>query len=73
MKHIKKTLLFLAILSLSQTSVFARDYGQNKQSCHPATKIVTNHYGHSKNVGGTMCYDRHGDAYIVKGSRYNLH
>ena len=50
-----------------------RHYHQNKQSCHPVTKIVTNHYGHSKNVGGTMCYDRYGDAYVVKGSRYNLH
>jgi hypothetical protein len=50
-----------------------RHYRQSKQSCHPVTKIVTNHYGHSKNIGGTMCYDHHGNGYIVKGSRYKLY
>ncbi len=37
--------------------------------CHPVKKKGYFH-GRPAKVGGTMCYDRYGNAYIAKGSRY---
>ena len=31
------------------------------------------HHGRKAQIGGTMCYDRHGRWYIVPGSRYVMH
>lgn len=48
-------------------------YRQYKKRCHPVSKVVTDRYGYRHDIGGTMCYDRRGHAYIVPGSRYKLH
>lgn len=37
--------------------------------CHPVTGIDY-HLGHRAKVGGTLCYDAYGRAFIVPGSRY---
>lgn len=37
--------------------------------CHPVSKVAYRH-GRGVRVGGTMCYDAYGNAYIVKGSRW---
>lgn len=37
--------------------------------CHPVKKKGYFH-GRPAKVGGTMCYDRYGNGYIAKGSRY---
>ena len=35
--------------------------------------LNTDRYGRKVKFGGTMCYDRYGDSYIVKGSRHIIH
>jgi len=50
-----------------------RHYRQNHQACHPVSKLKTNRYGRTTNIGGTMCYNKYGQGYIVKGSRHALH
>jgi len=44
-----------------------------QKSCHPVNKAIVDRYGDYKNIGGTMCYDRYGQGYIVSGSRYLKH
>lgn len=47
-----------------------RAYGN--RGCHPVYKF--GHWqGSPAKVGGTMCYDNRGNAYIVQGSRYLIH
>ncbi len=38
--------------------------------CHQVSKTIVNDYGEYQRIGGTMCYDSYGQAYVVKGSRY---
>ena len=45
---------------------------RHTRSCHPVSKTVRNHYGRYQDIGGTMCHDRGGHAYIVPGSRYKI-
>ena len=40
--------------------------------CRQVSKIVVDGYGGYKNIGGTLCYDRYGQGYIVSGSRYHM-
>ena len=40
--------------------------------CHPVNKFGT-WRGRPAKVGGTMCYNRNGQGYIVSGSRYLIH
>ena len=46
--------------------------GQHARRCHG---ITTDGYFHGRyaKIGGTMCYDRYGNGYIVDGSRYLIH
>ncbi|MFQ5533200.1 MAG: hypothetical protein ACE5EM_00050 [Sphingomonadales bacterium] len=39
-------------------------------ACHPVSKPGYDHHGRRIRIGGTMCYDRHGEPYVVQGSRY---
>lgn len=48
-----------------------RHYRHN--SCHPVSRLGYDRYGRKVKFGGTMCYDRYGDSYIVKGSRHIIH
>ena len=43
-----------------------------KKPCHQVYKTSVDHYGEYNKVGGTMCYDRYGQGYIVSGSRYHI-
>ncbi|MEE9140472.1 MAG: hypothetical protein V3U18_06815 [Alphaproteobacteria bacterium] len=43
------------------------------RACHAVSKIGHVGHGRKANIGGTMCYDRHGVSYIVAGSRYIIH
>lgn len=47
------------------------DYGGGS-ACHNVSK---DGYAHGRNarIGGTMCYDRYGQGYVVPGSRYVIH
>ena len=47
---------------------YSNHHGQ--KSCHPVTKIVVDHHGRYQSIGGTMCYDNHGQGYIALGSRH---
>ena len=47
----------------------SRRHGYDGDDCHPTSKSGY-HDGYEGRVGGTMCYDDYGDAYIVPGSRY---
>lgn len=38
--------------------------------CHQAQIFVPDGYGGGTNIGGTMCYDRYGNGYLVPGSRF---
>jgi len=44
-----------------------------KKPCHPVTKVIIDNYGKYRGIAGTMCYDRYGNGYVVKGSRYSRH
>lgn len=44
----------------------------NSRACHPVYKRGQWH-GRPAKVGGTMCYNRHGEGYVVTGSRYLIH
>lgn len=48
-----------------------RHYRHN--SCHPVSRIGYDRYGRKVKFGGTMCYDRYGASYIVRGSRHIIH
>ena len=48
--------------SYSSHSSYSRD-------CHKVSKHSYYH-GREARIGGTQCYDRYGDPYIVSGSRY---
>lgn len=53
---------------------YRNSYNNNYQkACHPVSKRTVDHYGHYKDVGGTMCYDSYGQGYVVNGSRYLKH
>lgn len=45
---------------------------QHKSDCHPVRKTVTDRHNRYKEIGGTMCYDKSGQGYIVAGSRYRI-
>ncbi|MBO6542273.1 MAG: hypothetical protein JJ939_11950 [Alphaproteobacteria bacterium] len=47
-----------------------RSYGT--RGCHPVYKHGRWN-GRPAKVGGTMCYNRNGNAYVVNGSRYLIH
>jgi len=48
-------------------------YRQNSGSaCHPVSKFGSWH-GRAAKIGGTMCYNRRGQGYVVAGSRYLIH
>lgn len=40
--------------------------------CHRVIRTEI-HYGRLAKIGGVMCYDRYGRAYIVRGSRHAIH
>jgi hypothetical protein len=40
------------------------------KACKPIHKYISDGYGGSTKVGGTMCYDPDGNGYLVPGSRY---
>ncbi|OUR63634.1 hypothetical protein A9Q79_09850 [Methylophaga sp. 42_25_T18] len=44
-----------------------------KKPCHPVTKVIVDRHGQYRGIAGTMCYDRYGNGYVVKGSRYSRH
>ncbi len=45
----------------------------HQRRCHPVTGIGRDRYGRKAKFGGTMCYDRYGNSYIVRGSRHVIH
>ena len=45
----------------------------HQRRCHPVTGIGRDRYGRKAKFGGTMCYDRYGNSYIVPGSRHVIH
>jgi len=47
-------------------------HGYYRHDCHKVSKHGYYH-GRKAKIGGTMCYDRYGDPYIVQGSRYVIH
>lgn len=47
-------------------------YYNNRKSCHPVSKYTYDDYGNRHKIGGTMCYDKYGEGYIVEGSRYKI-
>jgi hypothetical protein len=49
-----------------------KHYRQHKRSCHPVSKVVSDPHGRYRDLGGKMCYDRSGHAYIVPSSRYRI-
>ena len=44
-----------------------------KYDCHTVTKWAYDNYGRKLKIGGTMCYDHYGQAYVAPGSRYVIH
>ena len=44
-------------------------HGHYRKACHPVYKYGY-HNGYRAKIGGTMCYDRYGNGYVVRGSRY---
>lgn len=44
-------------------------HGGYRKACHPVYKYGY-HRGYRAKIGGTMCYDRYGNGYVVRGSRY---
>lgn len=69
----------------SYTPYSTRSYGNNhsyhrhsynnhyRKACHPVSKTIIDHYGQHKYVSGTQCYNRYGQPYIVRGSRFLRH
>lgn len=49
-----------------------RHYSNYRQPCHQVSKIKYDRYGVPHKIGGTQCYDRRGEGYIVSGSRYHI-
>ena len=50
-------------------------YSRNRaytKPCHQVSKTVIDDYGDYHKVGGTMCYDKYGQPYIVSGSRFRI-
>ncbi len=50
-----------------------RQHEYYQSDCHPVHKYTYDNYGYRAKVGGTMCYDEYGRAYVVPGSRYLIH
>ena len=48
-----------------------KHYG--RYNCHSVSKWAYDDYGQKLKIGGTMCYDAYGQAYVVPGSRYLIH
>ena len=46
-----------------------RGYAKHGYDCHPVSQVKW-HHGRKARFGGTLCYDRYGNGYIVPGSRY---
>lgn len=57
-------------LGLQRNSYSTNHY---RKSCHPTSRIIVDRHGYEKKIGGTMCYDSHGQAYIAESSRYLKH
>jgi hypothetical protein len=55
--------------SYSTHQGYSTDQSYGK-ACKPVHKYVSDGYGGSTKVGGTMCYDPYGNGYLVPGSRY---
>lgn len=49
-----------------------RHYSNYRQPCHQVSKLKYDEYGVAHKIGGTLCYDRRGEGYIVSGSRYHI-
>ena len=49
---------------------YSEHYGS--YDCHPVSKYGYDRYGYRIKIGGTMCYDDYGHAYVVPGSRYTI-
>jgi hypothetical protein len=47
-----------------------RHHRRFARACHATYKDGYDYHGRPARIGGTMCYDRFGRAYIVPGSRY---
>lgn len=47
-------------------------YSRYHRGCRKVSKHGYYH-GREAKIGGTMCYDRYGEPYIVQGSRYVIH
>ena len=45
-------------------------HAYRSRACHPVSKYRLDRWGNEIQVRGTMCYDRHGNGYIVRGSRH---
>lgn len=45
-------------------------YFRSARGCYPVKKYVYDHHGHATKVIRTICYDLHGNGYIVFGSRH---
>lgn len=41
--------------------------------CHPVIGHGFDQFGRRAKFGGTMCYDRYGNSYVVAGSRHVIH
>ena len=63
---------FLSFGSRGPIVHYGPNHDQYARKCHG---VVTDGYfnGRYAKVGGTMCYDRAGNGYIVDGSRYLVH
>jgi len=46
---------------------------QAARPCHATSKVGFDDYGQRVRIGGTMCYDAYGAAYIIRGSRHIIH
>ena len=51
---------------------YGGNYYKQAKSCHPVSKYTYDDYGDRHKIGGTMCYDRYGEGYVVEGSRYQI-
>lgn len=47
-------------------------YSNHARNCHPVSKNGFWHGRHAK-IGGTMCYDRYGNGYVISNSRHLIH
>ena len=48
----------------------AYGYKRNFPGCRPVVSHGRDHFGRRAKFGGTLCYDRIGNPYVVPGSRY---